>query len=72
MGLLPNITWQEIKIKNGDIPGKMNYHQFLTYLDNIFTFGGYVEDDISEDYDELLKECYVFHVKTSCLCRNLY
>ena len=40
MQLLQNNTWEKVKIQNGDMPGRMYYHQFLTHLDNLFSFGG--------------------------------
>ena len=58
MQLLPNNTWEQVEIKNGEIPGCMSVHQFLTHLDNLYNIGGHVNGIPT-------KKCFVFNIKSS-------
>ena len=58
MQLLPPHTWREVKIEHGDMPGEMENHQYLTYKDNLYCIGGYMNG-------KSIRECFVFFMKSS-------
>ena len=51
-------TWKQVTIQNGNMPGEMYGHQFLTHLDNLFSFGGRINWKVTD-------KCFVINIKSS-------
>ena len=58
MRLLQNNTWEKVTIQNGDMPGRIEFAQFLTHLDNLFIFGGKIDESPTD-------KCFVIGILLS-------